>query len=115
MKGVSHMENNKIIEVNLRKNDSDRDVLIFKLESGDQIIDLNSEEQAELETFFYNLISEIMRSDFSFQLNTEGYSDQLFIDIATEYIQRLGSEIVSIRGSIPEELKENSASSKAGN
>ena len=105
MKGANLMEKAEI-KVLLRKNESNRDVLIFKCSSGDKIIDLNSDNQEQLQDLFYDLIKTALKQDISFSLDKEGYEDILFSEISEEYLKKLESEISEIRESAPDELKE---------
>lgn len=105
MKGANLMEKVEI-KVLLRKNESNRDVLIFKCRSADKIIDLNSDNQEQLQDLFYDLIKTALKQDIFFSLDKEGYEDILFSEISEEYLKKLESEISEIRESAPDELKE---------
>lgn len=94
------------IKVLIRKNESNRDVLVFKCNKGDKIIDLNSDNQDDLQDLFYELIKTALEYDVSFSLDKDGYEDILFKEISEEYLKKLENEISEIRKSIPEELKQ---------
>lgn len=94
------------IPVILLKDESDRDVLVFNFDDGNKIIDLNSDKQDSLEGLFYKIIELALKGEISFSLSKDGYDEQLFIEIAEEYLKKLETEISEIRTNLPEELEE---------
>lgn len=96
MKGEKHMET-KVYNVILEEREK-CDYLLFKLNSNEMRINLNSEDQTSLRTLFYEIIkltfTEIPIFDLTYDSQT--YTKQLFIDIATEYIKQLNLEITKI-------------------
>lgn len=74
------------------------DILEFELKKGNKEININSEDQNGLRSLFYSIISEAMEEEFSYSLNVqEGYEKQLYIEIATEYLNQLNTELNEIR------------------
>ena len=71
--------------------------LIFKLDSGDVYIDLESDNSEEIKNVFLKIIEEIEKNpiklNYSIGENFDESKDKLFKDSADEYIEQLQSEI----------------------
>lgn len=87
------------------KDEGGRDVLVFTFEDGNKIIDLNSDKQENLVELFYKIIELAISGEILFSLNKDDYEDQLFIEIAEDYLKKLETEISEIRTNLPEELE----------
>ena len=71
-------------------------------------INLNSEDQTQLREMFYKIIEKCFSEEFEFRLVVEeNYSKDLYKEISEEYIKQLNKEIVKVKESIPEIIKEN--------
>ncbi len=101
-----NQEENKIIDVYLKK-DGDNDLLIFKItEEEDLSISLNTEAtQNGLKSLFSTLLTELIKTPIVlvFQDNPD-YKTGLYIDVCKEYINDLNTELSQVRERIPKEL-----------
>ena len=72
-------------------------MLIFKLESGNVYIDLESDNSDEIKNAFLKIIQEIennpIKLNYSVGENFDESKDKLFKDSTDEYIEQLQSEI----------------------
>jgi len=74
------------------------DILEFELNKGNKDININNEDQNGLRSLFYSIISEAMEEEFSYTLKVQdGYAKQLYVEIATEYVSQLNTELNEIR------------------
>jgi len=87
----------KVYDVNLEERNG-KNVMIFPLNSTEYLMDLNSEDQTNLRTVFYEIIklSFSVIPEFKLVYDTSTYTKQLYIEIATEYIKQLNTEILKI-------------------
>ena len=95
---------NKIVKL---KEKDGFDVLEFNINDTETLeININSNDQSNLRKLFYQIITESMKSEFGLELKVEdGYKKQLYIDVATEYVKQLNTELKKIIEEIPEDLK----------
>lgn len=75
-----------------------QNVLLFNFNSEEHIINLNSEKQSDLRLVFYEIIKLTFTEipEFKIKYDPVSYNKQLFIEISTEYIKQLNSEILKI-------------------
>lgn len=87
----------KEINVNLKINNSGKDVLEFCFDKPIEI-KLNAEKSDGMEKVFSKLLEILITEKIDLKLNVEkGYSKKLFIDVITSYIQDLDKEIKKIK------------------
>lgn len=83
----------------------DKDCLSFQVnESKKVVVDLNSDDQARLKELFFELIQELFENSISLLLAFEDGYDQnnIFANVATEYIKALNDEIRTVKESLPQ-------------
>ncbi|MFI3330096.1 MAG: hypothetical protein R3Y05_06415 [bacterium] len=88
-----------MIEYNVDLFKDDKDIkMIFKIKDKSFFIDMINENQEEMKKLFYAIVENSFSESFSFKLNTNkvDFSNDLFWEIADEYLTHLNSEIVSI-------------------
>lgn len=86
------------------------DTLSFKLDKENPnkyLINLNSEsDQERIKEVFAKLLEILSDDDVNLVLSiTDGYSNGLYKEVASEYINDLNSEIATIREELKEKLK----------
>lgn len=80
--------------------------LAFNIDGKQLNIDLNSDEQSNLRNLFYEIIKKLFTEKVEFVLQVqEDYKENLYVDIAEDYIKKLNDEIEKVYNNIPEELK----------
>lgn len=80
--------------------------LSFNIDGKQLNIDLNSDEQSNLRNLFYEIIKKLFTEKVEFVLQVqEDYKENLYVDIAEDYIEKLNDEIEKVYNNIPEELK----------
>lgn len=80
--------------------------LSFNIDGKQLNIDLNSDEQSNLRNLFYEIIKKLFTEKVEFVLQVqEDYKENLYVDIAKDYIKKLNDEIEKVYNNIPEELK----------
>lgn len=80
--------------------------LVFNIDGKQLNIDLNSDEQSNLRNLFYEIIKKLFTEKVEFVLQVqEDYKENLYVDIAEDYIKKLNDEIEKVYNNIPEELK----------
>ncbi|HPM10764.1 MAG TPA: hypothetical protein PK941_10005 [Paludibacter sp.] len=96
----------KNIVATLKKLDG-KDVLSFQIsESKKDVIDLNSDDQTHLKELFYDLIQLLFTDDITLSLDfDEGYDqNNIFANVAKEYLKALGDEIKTVKQNLPQKL-----------
>lgn len=80
--------------------------LSFNIDGKQLNIYLNSDEQSNLRNLFYEIIKKLFTEKVEFVLQVqEDYKENLYVDIAEDYIKKLNDEIEKVYNNIPEELK----------
>ncbi|MDD4406713.1 MAG: hypothetical protein PHF30_01585 [Bacilli bacterium] len=91
------MQEIKEIIVNLKVNNSDKDILEFCFEKPLEI-KLNEEKSDSMEKVFSKLLEILIKEKVELKLRIESnYSKRLFIDVITAYIDDLNKEIKKIK------------------
>lgn len=84
----------------------EKNYLVFNIDGKQLNIDLNSDEQSNLRNLFYEIIKKLFTEKVEFVLQVqEDYKENLYVDIAEDYIKKLNDEIEKVYNNIPEELK----------
>lgn len=84
----------------------EKNYLAFNIDGKQLNIDLNSDEQSNLRNLFYEIIKKLFTEKVEFVLQVqEDYKENLYVDIAEDYIKKLNDEIEKVYNNIPEELK----------
>lgn len=94
----------KTLIATLKKVD-EKDCLSFKFNDDKSIdIDLNSDDQAKLKELFYELIQRQFNDNIIISLTFGNDYDQnnIFANIAREYIQALNTELQTVKSSLPQ-------------
>lgn len=91
----------KNIEMILEEYDNN-DILSITIKSIKYKIDLNSDDQNQLRTFFTALIDNLFEQKIVIELRiNETYKNMMFIEIAQEYVKCLNEEIENIFNDLP--------------
>lgn len=87
----------KVFDVSLEERGVNS-VMVFLLNSTEYLVNLNSEDQTNLRTVFYEIIklSFSIIPEFRLLYDASTYTKQLYIEIATEYIRQLNIEILKV-------------------
>lgn len=92
----------KNIEMILEERDNN-DILSITIKHKEYIINLNSEDQTQLRTFFTAIIENLFEHKINIELKiNEAYKNMMFIEIAQEYVKCLNEEIENIFNDLPE-------------
>ncbi len=92
----------KNIEMILEERDNN-DILSITIKNKEYIINLNSEDQTQLRTFFTAIIENLFEHKINIELKiNEAYKNMMFIEIAQEYVKCLNEEIENIFNDLPE-------------
>ncbi len=84
--------------------ENDDDILRFFLNK-EFDINLNSNDQSSIKNLFHEIIKIALDDDLKFNLDTSEHEQDLFYDVAQDYINKLNNEIQTIRKEIPQKIK----------
>lgn len=87
--------------------ENEKDILRFNLNKRYDI-DLNSSDQTSIKDLFYKIIELSFEDEIVFKLNSEKHGQDLFYEVAVDYIEKLNAEVKQIRSETPSKLKETS-------
>ena len=94
------------IEVWLKAQDSETDILEFHLEHN-LVVNLNSPNcQTELKTVFSALLRKMLINDIILELKVEdGFNRIMYVEVCKEYIGDLNRELIQVASELRSELK----------
>lgn len=87
--------NQKVIEVELKAPDDEKDILVFNLEDDAVSVNLNNDNcQADLKRVFVKLLNQLCKEDFILEFkHGQDYNRAMYIEICEEYINDLNREL----------------------
>lgn len=91
----------KNIEMILEERENN-DILSITIKNKEYVINLNSEDQTQLRTFFTAIIEDLFNHKIVVELKiNEAYKNMMFIEVAQEYVKCLNEEIENIFNDLP--------------
>lgn len=84
--------------------ENDKDILRFYFDK-QYDIDLNSEDQSSIKELFYEIIKLSFENEIILKFNGDEHEQDLFYDVAVDYVEKLNNEIKQIRNDIPADIK----------
>lgn len=97
------------IKIELCKESNNVYILRFILDDNTYKINLNDEDQSNLKIIYYDIISLLLKKIkpiFELDYDKENLKNSVFIDVATEYVKCLNSEINKIEEDLSKNIKE---------